>query len=183
MVSSCCWLLAIGSNACGGIVAFNPPVILDDGLTAGIYTLTVSVAQSDLPSFDAVDIVFGSDGPELVSWAWNPAITRFFDAVRPNTFNSEYQDSLQIGYFGLPPNNAPLILGQLTIDLTGLASGEYWVGVDFERDEGGSSLASGLQLDYLSGSALIYARIPEPAGFALLLVGAAALATPRRRLS
>lgn len=179
------------SSTLGGVVAFDPLVQEVDLSGDTRTTFEVSIASLDtMTSFNAFDIVLGSDNLEIVSWAWDSWSGLFDD---PGYVCSPgpcpwpmgiYSSDLLVGWPLLGGQLVPpLLLGLLTVDATGLAMGQYTVMVDPGRD-GGLSMV-GLQggaFEPLNGIGLVRV-IPDPGTLTLLALatmGLGRVATAKR---
>jgi hypothetical protein len=173
-------LAALVSPAGGGTIGFDPPAItIDRTVDEPIFELDVYVAETSLFAFDAFNIVVGSDdGLEVIDfrfagfvWCdWGPCAYPI----------GVFQSDLFFTHFGLPARVEGDLLGTLTVNTEGLPSGTYMLVVDHFRDGGMSTLASGTQIDYLTGSTTV-TIIPEPSTqqLLLLLIPVAALVARR----
>lgn len=144
----------------------------------------VSISSTDLATFDTFSMVLGSTTPELqMTFEYSPTLgnTLPYPAPFPVGF---FPMDLAVGANRLvPPTDptawrAPLFVGTLTIQTTGLDLGEHVVFVDAQWEESivGSPLSvvgTGFEWESLQGSARI--SVPEPATLGLLGVAVAVL--------
>lgn len=147
------------STVLAGTVRFEPAVVqIDPSNSTTTTTLKVYVDSSDtLVSFDAVDMLIGSNDLAVGEFAFDPT----FDAATvlrtttPQGSGSPYASGRSVGGLALTSLTAPLLVGTLTIDAAGLSNGTYTVMVDANADGGRSTLASSSTLVDLFGNATI----------------------------
>ncbi len=169
------------SSARGGTIGFDPPIqVVDPSIdTQVVFDLTVeSLVQ--MASFNAFDLVTGSDDLAVVRWELALPYDCFDCESRPVGF---YPSDLKFGWFGLAQQiGEGTLLGVLTVDVTGLAPGEYTVVVDPIRDGGLSTVTLGVQSEPMSGAGKVVV-IPEPATMTLLGLGGYLSLLRRRTLA
>ena len=167
------------SSALAGTVMFDPPK-QEVGPGGGSSTFNVWVEQSDLGSFNSVDMIIGSVDLDVVAWEFDPGFidkTLFTSASIPAS-PPVYPSDAQVGGFAVDPIVPPNLIGWVTVESFGLPLGSYDVMVDSDFDGGRSKLALGVDTEPLFGSGTVNV-VPEPA--ALSLLGLGALALLRRR--
>jgi hypothetical protein len=173
----------MGSTAFGGIVSFSP---VSQSVLPGedaVYDITIS--ESTLGGFDTVSLLLGSDDglAMTVEYAQSFVDTTSLPPAAPTPFGV-YASDLNFGGNNFGGWQAPLLIGTLTIDTTGLAEGTYSFGVSAAEEtnrigSGLSSLALGFESEGVEGSGRLNV-VPEPATLAMLALGAAAAAFRRR---
>ena len=172
--------LAFASSAAlGGIVTFDPEKATVQPSEAAVYDIIVS--SSDLGEFDTVAMVLGTDDP--LAFSFDYAISFRYSHYPPARFFI-YTNDINFGGNNFNLWTAPLLVGTLTIDTTGLAEGNYSFGVSSSEEAnrvgvGLSALGAGFNTEPLEGVGLLNI-VPEPATLALLGVGSVALLRRRR---
>ncbi|MHC4697557.1 MAG: hypothetical protein ACYTFA_12530 [Planctomycetota bacterium] len=111
------------SGAPGGTVTFDPPTVtVMPGEAVGF---RVVIESTGLAEFDAIDLLFGSDTPGLnLSFVFDPSFVTSLDPPAPAPF-SVFASDLFAGGVNFELWQAPVVVGTLTIDTTGLAPGTY----------------------------------------------------------
>jgi hypothetical protein len=168
-------LLAVASQVEAGVVSFDPPVQFVDFGTGNPSEVTFTLTITDFgvaAGYNAVDILIGSDDLVILDWqpkwTWNLCD---FATCDGQADGSIYASAWDWGYFGTQsPTPANQLLGTLTISTAGLEPGEYYVGIDADRDGGQSLLTAGTSSEPLYGAGKVRV-IPEPATIILLGFG------------
>ena len=171
------WLA--GADAHAGKVSFDPKVHVID-LTAGdspVVTFDLALAKLEMDGFYAIDFVVGSDNLNIVDFAFDPLIKGCFDCP-PALPAGLYPSDLAVSFLSSwGPRRAPLALGTLTVDVTGLGPGSYELVIDPAFKEH-NFVTWVTPTESLIGLGRIEI-VPEPATLALL--GFASLAVVCRR--
>lgn len=178
-------LAFMGSTVLAGTVSFDPSAV---GVMPGedaVYD--VYVQTSDLGSFDTVSMLLGSHDGLAMTVEYDAAFEAScsLPPAAPTAF-FVYTTDLNFGGNNFGMWQAPLLVGTLTIDTTGLAEGSYQFGVSsaYETDtigSGLSSLAAGFDAEPLEGMGTLRV-LPEPATLSMLAIGGL-LAAFRRRMA
>jgi len=183
------------SSAMAGTVSFTGPTDITPGTASVQYA--VSVDSTSLSGFDTVNVILGSVEGLGLSFQYDAAFEASAtgsdvpDAIEQGIFAAVHPGAKDIGFQGnrlppLTPWTAPLLIGTLTVDTSGLVDGDVRsIGIDtaLETDLLGSAaslVALGSSQDPLSGSVTIKV-VPEPA--TMLLLGIGGLFAARRRLA
>ena len=155
-----------------GVVSFNPSsYFMNLGET---FTVDVVIESSSLGSFDAFNLIVGSNGGGVTfdDFAFGN-YTIFFSSSAPD--DEFYDAGWQLGSFSFA-NTAPFLVGTLTMTMVGI--GPYEIMVDSNVDGGRSYLGALVLGEPVMGSVVVYG-VPEPA--TLSLVGLAVFGLIRRR--
>ena len=190
------------STASAGTVSWTPAVGQEGGVTPGtVATFDLRVDSSNQEQFDTISLLIATDADisSVWSFAYDPT---FYDesgkvddlvtqAAPPPTQFFVFGSDLNIGgsRFANPAFVAPVLIGQLRIDTTGMLVGES---IDFGVSSAGE-IANPLLQFSLSGLATgggaaeqvegfgTLSIVPEPATLALLGIGGIATVLRRRR--
>ena len=181
----------LAANAFGGTVFFEDMVAGDGDSTVHVLAGTpavfnVGVADTEASTFQAVTMIMGSRDGLPLAFEYDPGWVATTTSV-PSPPSEWFVYAIAGGsdIFGGGNNTggwtAPLLVGTLTVDTTGLADGEYIVQVDpaYEAQlmTPLSEVLTPAGSEGISGLGTIV--IPEPAALALLGIGG--LAALRRR--
>jgi hypothetical protein len=180
--------LAFASSAFAGTVTFVSTTggQVNEGDDA---VFEVFVQSSSLASFDTVFMVVGSDEGLPLNFQFAQSFLNLTTLVPadPTSFGVYPSDSAFGGNrFANPAFTAPLLVGTLTVDTTGLGLGavrDVFVSAERETEMIGSPLslvASGAVQDPLSGTGQ-FTIVPEPATMMMLGLGGLAAAYRRRK--
>ncbi len=184
-MSLACLLMA-GSVALGGTVSFDPAT--QEVLPGEAARFDISVTSTTLEVMDTINLLVGShtafagfafdfDQAYIDSATFDPDATPF----------GVYASDLNLAANNLSGGwTAPILIGTLTFDTTGLAEGKYdvMVSTSTEFDLVGTTLT--ILQDGFAGDANIEAAgsftvVPEPATLAMLGIGGIATVLRRRR--
>ena len=145
------------SAATAGVISFEPAemeVVVGDPRNSA-RTFEVAVSSVTRGSFDAIDIVIGSEAVPLTGFTYAPGFEEATVFQGPPVPHGYYTYDLGIGGFTLDPITPPMTLGTLTVDASGLAPGVYTVMVDSEEDLDYSALSLGRNAEPVSGTAAL----------------------------
>lgn len=180
--------IAFASTAWAGTVSFDPASV--DVLPGETARFDVSISSTDLAQFDSISLLLGNDDGAPLSFSYDDAYVALTTLTPPTPVPfGVFASDVNIGgsRFVTPAFEAPLLIGQLSVDTTGLAEGAYDVFASSSREVGaiGSALSGvafdGGALEDLEGTGT-FNVVPEPATLVLLGLGGVA-ATFRRRVS
>ena len=167
VASVLCTIGCLVGSTNAGTVTFEPSsVLVAPGETADF---VVSISETNLMSFTSFDLLFSSDTAGLnLSFEFAADFTSSFPVADPVSYGA-FATDLLIGGFNGEYWQAPLVLGTLHIDTTGMDSGIYealvQVRPDAEQETIGliSGVADGTTLvpEGISGSASL--TITDPA--------------------
>jgi len=172
-ITGVCAMTALAVSAApGGTVSFDPPVREVDPSISTVTTFEVGIGASTVGSFDAIDMIIGSD--ELALTDWEPNYPCPF-GIPCWQSDDAYPSAIKFGFFGPSNPAAGFQLGTLTVDAAGLPVGTYTVHVDAARDGGRSLISGGGESEPLYGVGTVQV-IPDPAtavllGLAVLVIG------------
>lgn len=182
-------VLAFATSSWAGTVDFLPGAA--NVLPGDTATFNVVVSSSELATFDTVFLVIGSDVPRDLDMTYAPSFVDLttVDPGAPAPFGI-YAPDRDVAFggnrFATPAFQAPLLIGTLSIDTTGLLEGssyDIWVSTSREENDLGFSLTA-LALgtgasEGLEGAATLNI-VPEPATLMMLAMGGMAVAYRRR---
>lgn len=184
---SLCVFGLIASSAPAGVVSFTPTIgVVDLGERA---VFQVAVSTTDLTTFDRVRLLLGADILGLpMTFEYSSVFNTTLPPLTPAPFGLFASDLLVGGSRSVPETDptawhAPLVIGTLTIQTSGVAPGSFFhVFVDgiYEAQILGSPLSqvgTGLESEHLQGSARV--SIPEPSTLSLLGLGVLGLIRSR----
>lgn len=115
--------LVITGGVSAGEVSFDPPIATI--LPGGTATYTVTISATDVATFTAMDMLFGSDTSGLVlSFTYDSSFITTFPPGDPIPLNI-FASDLKIGGFQLSGFLAPAVIGVLTVDAANLPQGRY----------------------------------------------------------
>jgi hypothetical protein len=161
-----------------GTVTFTD---VQNGVTAGTpVILNVTVSSTNPNGFDSLDLFLGWAQSKDVSFAFSSAFTTAMSGgsvFGPSYGNGVYTKDVYVG--GANDNGSvgqSLLIGQLTLQTTGLADGTYPV-----LANGANSMLHLAGADELVNDGQGLARIITPEPASLMLLGLGAAATLRRR--
>lgn len=171
-------LILVCQPAIAGIATFTPigPVVVDRG-TDVVFEITISVET--LASFDAADIVIGSNTATDILFDYSVNWTSAFsNTTTPSSDAGFYNQDIFVGGNNPSAVGTTVVLGRVTIDTSNTISGNHVVAIDNSFD-GISRLALGGNTEALNGSAVFAVLVPVPAVsswglFALVLMMLAA---------
>lgn len=165
------------SSAFGGTIGFTPGEVTLRPSDPRVFTLDMGVGTTTVGMMDSADVFVGSDDLAITDFVFAD-FSRFFFENEANT--QFYPSGWKFGYFGLAADSTDFLLGELTVDATGVPNGVYEVVVDAARDGNRSAFTGGGVTDLIETSVATVTIIPEPATISLLALGALALIRRRK---
>ncbi len=167
------------STAFGGVVTFNPAVIVIDRNVSVQGTTAVSIGSATTPdgTFDSADLIIGASVQNLISnFTYSQAFidgTAFRETPQPSRgLGAATYGPLGSTYVGgfLDPAVSAISVGTLQLDATNVPDGEYTLGVNSSFDTLSGMGFEGTNDEGTAGSARVVV-IPEPATLSLLGLG------------
>lgn len=123
----------------------------------------ISVAVTNLPGFDAADVIIGSDSAADLTFVYSPAWTAAFASFNTPIYDvGFYAQSVFVGGNNAVSVGASMVLGTVTIQTTGMAPGIHTMQVNHSTD-GFSALTLGGAPETLFGFANFHVHRPVPA--------------------
>ncbi len=148
--------------ALAATATFTPigPVIVERGADV-VFEVTVSVAS--LASFDAADVVIGSNSATDIQFVYDVNWTSAFSNTTPPSSDvGFYAQDVFVGGNNASSVGTTVVLGRVTIKTSNTISGNHVVAIDNSID-GISGLTLGGNTETLNGSASFEVTAPVPA--------------------